>query len=272
MSCIKLFRIRSTKAVLMSSAALILFLVFAASTSFASGADNSSVAAFTTLCSSLPGGDTPGGVFPAPGGGAFVLDANNGNLIFCNGGSSKVIATAPPGSPEGTSNCGFVCFTGFGGTTTTSNGVVLVLLAPPTQNTASAGLWICKGATATGCKSKSATFLQVPSNFCNNEASAICVPYGASLDASLNLYWADPVSFAFVECTAASNYQSCKNLPSTLALENEVSCGGCDNGPQWMTMQGSTFYISAYCNGFVNKETVTTTKAVKAFSLNSEVG
>ena len=162
------------------------------------------------------------GRFSVPGGGAFVLDANNGNLVFCNAGTSKVIATAPPGSPLGMSNCGFVCFTGFGGITTTSSGVVLVLLAPPAQSTPSAGLWICKGATATGCKTKSA-FTLVPSTFCNNEASAICVPYGASLDSSLNLYWADPVSFAFVECTAASNYQSCKNLPSTTALQNEVS-------------------------------------------------
>ena len=39
-----------------------------------------------------------------------------------------------------------------------------------------------------------------------------------------------------------------------------------------MSTQGSTYYISAYCNGFVNKETLTTTKAVKAFTLNSEVG
>ncbi len=225
----------------------------------------------TTLCSSLPGGDTPGGVFPAPGGGAFVLDKNNGNLVFCNGGSSKVIAKAPAGSPQGFSNCGFSCFTGFGGITTSTNGVVLVLIAPPAQNTNSAGLWFCKGATATGCKSVTA-FTLVPSNFCNNEASAICVPVGASLDNSLNLFWADPVSFAFVECTAASHYQACKNLPSTNALANEVSCGGCDNGPEWMATQGSTFYISAYCNGFINKETTTTNSAPKAFTLNSEIG
>src|SRR5579872_5855530 len=213
---------------------------------------------FQVLCSSLPGGDTPSDLYPAGAAAAFVVDSNNGNLVLCSGGTSKTVAAAPAGSP------GFG--TGIAGVTTSKNGLVLAIVAQDF------GLWLCKGATLTGCKSES-SFINFPSTFCNNEPSAGCFANGAALDPSLNLYFADPVSFVFVECTAASNYQSCKNLPATAQLQKEdTDCLGCDNGPAWVSLQGTTFYTTAYCNGYVNKGTVSSSKAPIIFTVKSELG
>src|SRR5215467_6370303 len=47
----------------------------------------------STLCG--PGPETPSGIYAGPGGGAFVENANSGELLWCAAGSSSVIAEPP---------------------------------------------------------------------------------------------------------------------------------------------------------------------------------
>src|SRR5579885_959807 len=157
-----------------------------------------------TLCGSLPNGDSPGGVYKGAGG-AFVEDWSTGNLVWCSGGTSTTIAMVPSGG----SNIGYY---GLAGIVTTTQGLVLIL-----SSWGASGLWICFGATSSGCTSQS-SFISLPSSFCSSEPSGICNPDGSVTDKKLNLYYVDILNEQLVECTHSSNYQSCTVEPASSAF------------------------------------------------------
>jgi hypothetical protein len=216
------------------------FLVATPTSSAASG--------YVVLCSSLPGGNNAGGIYQGTGG-AFVEDWNNGNLLFCSNGRAKTIATVPAGGKS-------AGYYGMGGIKTSAHGVVLALTTNGLQ-----GLWLCEHATSSGCGTKS-SFIHLPASFCNAESAKLCNPQGAALDSILNLYYVDVQSQKLVECTAASKYQSCTNLPASSALTGLTPTG--------LFLQGSTFYISdASCTGNVWEGTRTSLHV--AYSVGEEV-
>jgi hypothetical protein len=206
------------------------------------------VTGYTLLCSSLPNGDSAAGIYPAKGG-AFVEDWSNGNIVFCGSRHSKTIATAPAGGMSAS-------YYGMGGIQTKKDGIVLALTTAGLQ-----GLWLCGHATPSGCGSKS-SFITLPSSFCTAESAGHCNPQGTAIDSALNLYYVDGQSQELVECTAASNYQSCSNLPASSALQGLE--------PQGLFLKGSTFYVSdVSCVGDVWEGTKTSLHV--AYSVGEEV-
>ncbi|MDA4130710.1 MAG: hypothetical protein OK457_08055 [Thaumarchaeota archaeon] len=188
------------------------------------------VSGVTTLCSSLPNGVKPGGIYPARSG-AFVEGYDTGNIYFCSGGTSKKIATPPLGG----SSPGYF---GMGAIKTSSNGLVLVLVSGFLQ-----GLWLCKHATTSGWGSKSA-FIKLPAAFCSSQPQTFCDPLGTALDKSLNLYYVDALNGELVECTASSGYQSCTVLPGSSALAGHT--------PYGLFILGSEFYVvDGSCAGYI---------------------
>jgi len=138
------------------------------------------------------------------GGGAFVEDWITGNLLWCNAGVAKVIATPPAGY----SSYGYA---GIGGVMFCSGALcqpqlVLVLLSWSVE-----GFYLCFGATPSGCGSSS-PFITLPSSFCASMLFGMCGPYGAALDRHLNLYYVDTLNGVVVECSSHSAYQSCTVL------------------------------------------------------------
>jgi hypothetical protein len=187
----------------------------------------------TTLCSSLPKNDQAGAIYPAIGG-AFVEDYLRGNLVFCSGGHSKTIATAPPGGIGPYAPGPY--FDGMGAVQTQAFGLVLALVT----HAIVPGFWICYHAAYSGCGSKSA-FIPLPSSFCSSELVTACEPTGAALDSSLNLYYADYENQQLVECTRASSYHSCLVLPASKDLAGHaVDC---------LYLSGTTFYLADGYNG-----------------------
>jgi hypothetical protein len=188
--------------------------------------NSGAVTGVTTLCASI--GDAGGAIYPGTSG-AFVEGWSTGNLYFCSGGNSKIVATVPTGAPS-------LGYFGMGGIKTTTSGLVLAL-----TNT-EGGLWICKHATASACGSKS-KFITLAPAFCRTEVAGYCNPDGTALDKSLNLYYVDSVNVQLVECTASSYYQHCSVLPASASLSG---------APEGLFMTGSTFYVSdGSCNGMV---------------------
>src|SRR5579871_801078 len=55
------------------------------------------VTGVTTLCTTLPHGDPPGGIYQGIAG-AFVEDEKTGSLYFCGGGTTRLVSKAPAGS------------------------------------------------------------------------------------------------------------------------------------------------------------------------------
>jgi hypothetical protein len=191
----------------------------------------------TTLCSALPKSHDGGAIYPAKGG-AFVEDWTTGNLLFCSGGTSKVIAKAPSAGSE-------LGYWGMGGVKTSTKGLVLILtISSPLTSTR--GLWVCYHASPSGCGSKSG-FISLPSTFCSSESTHGCNPRGTAADKSLNLYYADPGN-GLVECTASTKYKSCSNLPASNGLGVGL--------PYGLYLKGNTFYITdESCAGYVWKGT-----------------
>lgn len=156
-------------------------------------------------------------------------------LFFCGGGTSSTIATVPSGG----SSTGYQAM---GAAKTLTHGVVLVL-----ASYAAHGLWLCYGATNSGCASQSA-FITLPSAFCSTmKVLSVCLPNGAALDKSLNFYYVDGNNKVLVECTASSGYQSCSVLLASSALSGF---------PVGLHLKGTTFYVDdASCSGKVWKGT-----------------
>jgi hypothetical protein len=202
----------------------------------------SAASTYKTLCSSIPGSDDAGGIYPATGG-AFVEDFDKGNLVFCNASThaSKTIAFAPSGGSGGG-------YSGMGGVTTSTFGLVLALTDDNYASQLSGpGLWLCKHASTSGC-GKQSSFIFLPSTFCSSEPARRCFPTGTALDSSLNLYYADPDNAQVVECTAASKYQSCTSLPGSSAFSSYAPTG--------LFLHGTTFYVADNsCAGKVWKGT-----------------
>ncbi|MFI5421424.1 MAG: hypothetical protein ACHQ1H_10700 [Nitrososphaerales archaeon] len=190
---------------------------------------SSGVTGVATLCSALPNGDYPLGIYPITGG-ALVEGANSGKLYFCGGGTSRLVASVPAGGSTS-------AYQGMGGIKTTANGIVLALTSfgtPP-------GLWLCKHASATGCGSKS-SYIALPSSFCKGMPKGGCLPVGTALDKSLNVYYVDGSNEVLVECTAASHYQSCSVLPGSSALSG--------HNPQALFLNNGEFYVGdTSCTG-----------------------
>ena len=203
----------------------------------------------TTLCSSIPNyssGDFPTALYPATGG-AFV-ETGFGNLVFCGGGNSNLIASSPYGTAP---------WDGMGGVKTKTDGIVLAL-----TNYATPGLWICYGATSAGCSSTSG-FINLPASFCSSEPKGYCDPQGTALDKSLNLYYVDYDNAKLVECTASSGYQSCSNLAASSALAGHSPIG--------LFLQGTTFYITDYsCTGTIWKGTKSSLSVI--YTTGEEIG
>jgi hypothetical protein len=147
-------------------------------------------AAATELCSI---GSFITGVFAGPNGGVFVLDQLTGNLLWCKGGVSTVIATPPGGSPS-------AYWYGMGGVKTTL-GTVLVANIP------SGGFYLCFGATPNGCSIES-TFIDI-SGFCATTAAGSCGNQGVTIDKKLNVYIVDELNYDIIKCTYASAYKTC---------------------------------------------------------------
>jgi hypothetical protein len=218
------------------SLAILLFLlpsiVQSSSESFASA----SSPGLTVLCYNLPHGNGVGGIYPATGG-AFVEDFDRGNLVFCSGGHSKTIATAPPG---GLYAFGYY---GMGAINTKAFGLVLALVTHNGAYSGISGLWLCYHANTSGCGSESA-FIPLPSSFCKSEKAHFCGPNGAALDSSLNLFYVDGANQQLVECTSSSDYKSCIGLPASSALKGSTPAG--------LFLSGKTFYVTdASCSGKV---------------------
>ena len=195
-------------------------------------------ASATTLCPSIPNypNDFPTKVFPDSTGGAFV-ETGDGNLVFCGSGTTTTIATNPePSAP----------WDGMGGVNTAIYGTVLALTSyAPTPGS---GLWICYGASSSGCAFGTSAFIVLPSSFCSTEPAGYCEPIGTALDSSLNLYHVDYANAKLVECTASSGYQSCTNLPASSALKGYSPIG--------LALVGGTFYVADdSCSGRVWKGT-----------------
>jgi hypothetical protein len=206
-------------------------LFFSSFFSFGSIPNSSVEPSPTALCSSLAvSGDPAGGIFSGPGG-AFVEDFYTGAIDYCNGGATgQQVAPGPAG------HGGF--YFGMGGVKTKSRGLVLAL-----TNYLTPGLWLCYGASASGCASRS-KFISLPSMFCRKEPQGNCDPQGTALDSSLNLYYVDALNSKLVECKASSGYQSCSNLPASSALKGHE--------PDGLYRQGRTFYVSdGSCQGFL---------------------
>ena len=131
-------------------------------------------------------------------GGAYVEASASGDLLWCGNNVISIIAKPPSGGLKGG-------YSGLDGVNTTTNGLVIALVTHANKR---GGLWLCYGATPSGCKSKS-NFYSLPSSFCNSFASKTCVPEGAVLDSQLNLLYADPKNAIVGTCLYSSNYQSC---------------------------------------------------------------
>ena len=110
------------------------------------------------------------------------------------------------------------------------------------------GLWLCYGASSTGCAFGQSAFIVLPSSFCSTEPRGFCEPIGTALDSSLNLYYVDYANAKLVECTASSVYQTCMNLPASSALTGF--------SPSGLALIGGTFYVADHsCSGRVWKGT-----------------
>jgi len=204
---------------------LILLFGFSSPGSFThSVSEVSAVTGVATLCSSLPGGDQAGGIYPTKGG-AFVEDQKVANLIFCGGGTSKIIATAPFTALADDSMTGIV---------TTAHGLVLALASDD-----NGGFWLCYHATASGCGSKS-PFIFVDAsnsgNFCKSEHAGFCNVHSIALDNSLNVYYVDLANGVLVECLRGTgSYSSCNNLPASSAFAG--------HSPNALFLRGTEFYV-----------------------------
>lgn len=137
---------------------------------------------------------------------AFVEDYDTGQIYYCTGGGTGVeysltLVTSPPaGTPSGDK------FWGMGGIVI-DHVLKLVLSAEGTTP----GFWLCEQTNSHTCMVYS-RFITLPSSLCANMRTAVCSPYGITIDSKQNVYYADPNNGVVVECLLPSNYATCKVL------------------------------------------------------------
>jgi hypothetical protein len=157
----------------------------------------------TTICSpKSQGGYTPTGLFSVQNGAVFAVDANTGDLLWCNAGNTFLVATPPSG---GATN-GYYGLAGV----STSIGVVLAMITGG-GGIGTPGLWLCFGLTLNNCSVES-TFITLPASFCTSQPIGICFPDQLAIDKHLNIYYTDASNGDVVECLYNYNYQNCAVL------------------------------------------------------------
>ncbi len=219
---------------------------------------NAKTTAPSPMCT-LPNDDAAGGVYYSRTpdilttiAGVFTVDANTGNLYYCDVNSNDYPVAAPPAGDSGQ-------YGGLGGWDTWYNYTASNQSTVPSDGgnltlveTSSKGMLFCYDATIHQCNPF--TFYPFPVSYCSQLPNKYCDPVGTVLDSNLNVYWVDPVNSILTECSPPYVYaSSCTTLikssqfeefgnpvyPVGLALVNSSSTG-------WQ------FYISdASCAGNV---------------------
>lgn len=200
----------------------------------------------TSMCT-LPNGDSTAGIYYArtpdiktKSAGVFTVDANNGDIYYCDVTSHRFLVATPPIGYAGQ-------YSGLGGwdsyyniDANSSGKLTLVETSTSLQ-----GMLFCFKATILGCGK--ITWVSFPRYYCSKFQNSECTAEGTVLDSNLNVYWVDPVDSVLTECLAP-RYHTCRTLVNSSEFEQQT-------GQDQQQQQQVEPWGLAYVNGTAPYET-----------------
>lgn len=143
--------------------------------------------------------------------GVFTVDAENGNIYYCDVKSDIFLTAEPPSGYSGQ-------YSGLGGWDTwysanvTSYSPAAGILTLVETSSELQGMLFCHETQIKHCTG-GLQWVTFPTSYCDQFQSERCDPEGTVLDANLNVYWVDPINQVLTECFAPQ-YTSCSTLIS----------------------------------------------------------